>query len=517
MRHSIMFVIACLFSVTSHAAVYTVDSTADDGSVGTLRWAIQQHNVNIGTANTIEFDASLAQSTITIDFASNGPLDALLGGNLTISGTQAADLVIDANKNGPIFRAVNFSDALNLVDLELRNGVNSSGGGCLEVSKSQGTISVSRLSFIGCEAPEGTDLDAFGGAVRVVFPGDNGIINVSDSTFQDNRAYGVDSRLYGGALYIEGGGFLGGNELSHSISDTHFQGNQVVDNGAALAAKGGAVFVQRASFGVIFSTFIENSASTGFGGAIAYRGQGSEFSSISYNFLQRNSSASGGSAIAIGSVSINEQPNMTIVNNTIVDNATQDTTFSAGGAIYLREANLTMRNNTLIDNSNGVAVNPMDGPPAHLFYRPQTVTISAMSNNAFGATESGPACGTLNSQPPVTPGAAAYNLLPDNSCQFGGSGDVIDPAPLFLPAAYYSGGRVPTQPPYAGNPAVDGGNPNTPDNFDNASCWETDARNFLRPADGDGDGISRCDMGAHEWSEPAPSEVIFRGNFEADA
>jgi parallel beta-helix repeat protein len=46
---------------TAHAATYTVNSTSDDGSPGTLRWAITQANGNLGV-DTIEFNISTADS-----------------------------------------------------------------------------------------------------------------------------------------------------------------------------------------------------------------------------------------------------------------------------------------------------------------------------------------------------------------------------------------------------------------------------------------------------------------------
>jgi YD repeat-containing protein len=57
-----------------------------------------------------------------------------------------------------------------------------------------------------------------------------------------------------------------------------------------------------------------------------------------------------------------------------------------------------------------------------------------------------------------------------------------------------------------GSPAIDAGNPATPGSGGNA-CDASDQRNFARPADGNGDGSARCDIGAYEVGA-APITVI---------
>jgi hypothetical protein len=51
-------------------------------------------------------------------------------------------------------------------------------------------------------------------------------------------------------------------------------------------------------------------------------------------------------------------------------------------------------------------------------------------------------------------------------------------------------GLVQTMALRRGSPAIDAG--------DDAVCPATDGRGAPRPADGDGDGVAACDIGAHE-------------------
>jgi len=77
-----------LWNSSVQAATFTVTSLADDGSAGTLRWAMTQANSAAG-ADVIEFNNSLS-GTITL----TSSLPAITE-NLTIVGLGQANLTID--------------------------------------------------------------------------------------------------------------------------------------------------------------------------------------------------------------------------------------------------------------------------------------------------------------------------------------------------------------------------------------------------------------------------------------
>ena len=87
-----------IFSASLQAQVIVVDSTVDDGSAGTLRRAINQHQAN-GTSQPglITFDGSVSGQTIVL----NGtPLPVIDSGDLSISGFDASDSTVTGNKKG---------------------------------------------------------------------------------------------------------------------------------------------------------------------------------------------------------------------------------------------------------------------------------------------------------------------------------------------------------------------------------------------------------------------------------
>jgi hypothetical protein len=110
-----------VWNSTVHAATFTVTSLSDDGTTGTLRWAITQANATAGD-DTIGFDGSL-NGTITLTSNLPGVTDTV-----TINGNGQNNTVIDGVN---LYRPFTFTfggnsgKTLTLNDMTLRRG----GGG----------------------------------------------------------------------------------------------------------------------------------------------------------------------------------------------------------------------------------------------------------------------------------------------------------------------------------------------------------------------------------------------------
>ena len=127
-----------VWNTTVHAATFTVTSLADDGSTGTLRWAMTQANSAAG-ADIIDFDNSLSG---TITLLSSLPA---ITENLTIVGLGQDDLIIDGVGSYRPFTVTTSGVQFTLSDMTLRRG--GSGGHAQLILNSRATISATRVTF----------------------------------------------------------------------------------------------------------------------------------------------------------------------------------------------------------------------------------------------------------------------------------------------------------------------------------------------------------------------------------
>src|ERR1700722_8328830 len=219
-------------------STYTVNSLADDGSAGTLRWAVDQATQNTAAPNTINFASGLS-GTINL---TGGELE-LTGGSTTILGPGAGNLAISGDGMNNVIR-VDFGATADIANLTITDGAGIIGAGL----DNSGATTVQDVTFSNNVASGGV-----GGALF-----SSGTLTVQNSMFVNNSASS------GGAIYSNSGTLtVLGSTLIGNSTDTaggaiysHFPavflGNSTFT--ANPSAQGGAVFLNSGSLTAVNDT-----------------------------------------------------------------------------------------------------------------------------------------------------------------------------------------------------------------------------------------------------------------------
>ncbi len=178
-----------------------VDSTASNGSAGTLRWAISQAN-ETNQAETIEFSSLFnTQQKITL---SGGPLIVSNPAGITITGPGENLLSISGNHGGPVFRITTGSVA-SMSGLSITGGKTSGNGGGIQ--NDGGALALDDVVLRGNSGRDG-----------------GGLFNSGSATLTDVIVRGNHARK-GGGVFNDGGMML---------SDVTFRGNHATVGGGAF-------------------------------------------------------------------------------------------------------------------------------------------------------------------------------------------------------------------------------------------------------------------------------------------
>ncbi|MCE5278251.1 MAG: PEP-CTERM sorting domain-containing protein [Planctomycetaceae bacterium] len=224
---------------SASAAVYTVTSTADDGSEGTLRWAITQAQAN-GGADTINITAT---GTITLGSTWAGaPRSAFyISDALTITGSG----VTIAGNNTFRFASV-YNTSLDISGVTFTN-FNATGGNGGSVSR----------------CPGGGGALGAGG---VIFA-NQANLTISDVTFSGNTAKGGNGGEGGGSSTSTGGGPGGGGMGGNGANAYYGAGGAANDPSGLGAGPAGSNSGAAGNFGAGASGPANKTGKTGgFGG-----------------------------------------------------------------------------------------------------------------------------------------------------------------------------------------------------------------------------------------------------------
>ena len=216
----------------------------------------------------------------------------------------------------------------------------------------------------------------------------------------------------------------------------------------------------------------------------------------------------------------------TLVNTTITDSTVHGNAASLpgalDGAIRLAEnSRLTLINSTISGNG-GDAIGIQTNGQAEI------VASTLASNAGFGIRIANDALGSVairhsaiadnmlggcatfaNPAAPLELDMIGHNLSQDGGCGMSGGSNLVAVDAMLGSLQQAAAGFTPYHAPLPGSPLIDGGSAIA------ADCPDTDQLGQTRPADGDGDGVALCDIGAIEaGSVEPPDETIFGDGFE---
>lgn len=325
-------------------AVFTVTNFADDGSVGSLRWAVAQANSHANTvgdpSDTIGFDSALfrLQKSQTITLAQGQLTLSDTTGPTLIQGPSNGHVSIDGNQTSRIF-GINAGvratlDGLGLLHGAATAGTDNRGGGILN----KGT-----LVLDGCTIAN--NAAGIGGGIENDF---RSTLTLNNCTLSGNTA-GL------------GGGFENGVFSTMTLNNCTVSGNTADNAGGGIYNLGTLTLND--------STVGENSALGAGGGGILNREQAT--------LVLNNSLLSGNVATDdVGGGLFDTGGTTTLNDSTVSGNRTA----TSGGGVYTR--------GTLILNRCTVSDNRAATDGAGLYNEDGTMTLTASSitsNFVFGS------------------------------------------------------------------------------------------------------------------------------------
>ena len=272
----------------------------------------------------------------------------------------------------------------------------------------------------------------------------------------------------------QGGGILN-MDTTLTLYDVLLLDNHSGNSGGGLDNFGGIVTLNRST--------VKNN--------VSYRGGGifnGSYLTVQDSLIEGNSSSGDGSGGGIYNFNT-----LYLFNSLVKGNSTN----RSGGGLdnngFATLVNSTFTGNEAGDDPSG------DGLGGGIFNQAnmEISFVTVVGNTGGGITHSGETrvnntliAGNTNQNCFGTVTSLGYNLEDADTCGFDQTGDLVGQNPN-LAALANNGGPTFTFALQAGSPAIDAANP--------VDCQETDQRGAWRPADGDGDRVERCDIGAYEY------------------
>ena len=421
------------------------DERNNDGDCS-LREAITAANDNIAVDACATGDAVI---TDTITFGMEGTitvtsqLTVTAGGPLVING---GDVITTSGGGTTRVWWVETGSVLTIQNLSITDGsIEGSGAGLYNNAAS---VTIVQSQFIGNRL---LGDGYFGGAIYSL----EGTLVVNDSLFNGNGLEYITGRVYGGGIAFQGG-------MGDIIRSVFHNNTALGECDWFFVPGGGGIYVSSASLNIQESSFSNNQDLCNGGGIAIESGE----------VILANSTMSGNYS-GMGGAICNASGTVSVINSTLSNNsASSPQVNGSGGAIY-NYGTVTVTNSTLSGNSADIT-----GGGAMANFGTLTVFNTIVANSPSGGDCSGS----------IIDGG--YNISSDDTCGFDPANDSIPNTDPLLGPLQDNGSPSLTHALLWGSPAIDAG--------DDSKCPPTDQRGVARPKDGDGDGISECDIGSYE-------------------
>jgi hypothetical protein len=490
-------------SISQTLETSAANTTIDGGGRVTLQGVAGVRIIRHFTWGT-NAASTLTLRNLTISNAAISGVGDAANGAAVLSQNQSANFQQDIptlNIENVTFR----DNTSTLTGLPNQAGIVGYDFGGAAIFSIGGVVNISGSTFINNRA-----LGGAGGAVHIL--GSN--ISIANSTFTDNRATVLSANDvnsgHGSALYVDGALFRGGGGVN--ITNSSFTGGRAANQGGALhinlySSRGDRLTIDG-------SRFVDNivaGGGMGLGGAISGGatpdgGSNTAPVTITNSLFDRNQVSGGTSGASGGAIAFAQPTNLVIANSTFTGNRANGVCTNCwnanGGAIYavnnpvaVQLINLTIANNYAGWAGGGISIGSAGAVLRNTLFANNTADNGGNGWQIMQHCSASHTNGGGNLQfPNRNPNPNFWNEV---VCA-----PSIAVANPLLATSLSAGG---TLIPGAGSPVIDAGDATI---CAAAPVSNRDQRGATRPQDGNGDGTSRCDIGAHEVDAAATTATM---------